>query len=150
MPEISAARSSHVLLFWKTWNAPKPMIPRAITPTRANRAIGPQLRPWLTLIGVIGLRGPPLFFPGVFLAEVPERAGPALRAGAPAFFCAAPAAAESFGLPPGFVLADRLVLPPRCGVLMLMRPRHVVVKEFADPGVAASRIVTSTSGRRQV
>src|ERR687897_218716 len=33
-------------------------MPIAITATAMNSAIGPQLRPWLTLTGVTGLRGP--------------------------------------------------------------------------------------------
>jgi len=39
---------------------PMAWMPSASAPTRANRMIGPQLRSWLTLIGVIGLRAPPL------------------------------------------------------------------------------------------
>src|SRR5689334_18654614 len=98
MPAILAARSPHDWPFWKTWKAPKPMIPTAIRPTMANSAIGPQLRPWLTLTGVIGLRGPPpAFLPGVFLA------GPLLRTGVPLFFGVVPPA-RGLALPPGLAL----------------------------------------------
>jgi len=39
-----------------TWKAPIPMIATATTPVATNRAIGPQLRPWLTRTGASGLR----------------------------------------------------------------------------------------------
>src|SRR5437763_16774594 len=99
-------------------------MPRASAPTRPKSAIGPQLRLWLTLIGVIGFRGPlpPAFDP------------PAFEPGAlaPAFFPAPPTGA-SLGLPPGFVLDGRVV-PPPCCVLMLMWPRHMGWSGKIGPG----------------
>src|SRR5262245_8287110 len=58
------------------------MISTATTPTAAKRAIGPQLRPWLTLTGAIGLRGPP----PPFLPEGADGLAPGLAAGLPEIF----------------------------------------------------------------
>src|SRR4051795_3129807 len=55
------------------------MMPTAIRPTAVNRAMGPQFRPWLTLTGVIGLRGEPPLPP-------PDEAGGVLAPGFPPAF----------------------------------------------------------------
>src|SRR5690606_2372987 len=60
---MPATRSCHVpsLAFLSTGIAAITMINRATTPAPANKTIGPQLRPWLTLTGVTGRRPlPPL------------------------------------------------------------------------------------------
>src|SRR5262249_22867843 len=148
------------------------MMPSASAPTRLNRMIGPQLRPWLTLTGVIGLRPPPLppalAAPGrVLLAVlgrvllVGEAIGEPLAPPPDAGFLAPDAdfpvpdpdfsTGASLGLPPGLVLDGRRIPPPPCGVLMLMkRPRHIGWSGSRTRGTAASRIVTGTLGRRQV
>src|SRR5262249_58246484 len=124
------------------------MMPSASAPTRLNRMIGPQLRPWLTLTGVIGLRAPPLppalAAPGrvllAALGRVPlvrEAIGEALAPPPDVDFPAPdvdfPAPGASLGLPPGLVLDGRRS-PPPCGVLMLMkRPRHIGWSEIG-PG----------------
>src|SRR6185312_7148561 len=120
-------------------------MPTATRITTANIAIGPQLRPWLTLTGAIGRRPPP------FTAGREPPALAALAAGRPAALAAEadleaaleaaalapvleedavrPAAFEAgfdsslsrFGLPPAVALvADDRRDPPLCGVLMLM------------------------------
>src|SRR6266545_2365871 len=82
MPEIPLARSCQVSSLLKTWYTPKPTMPIASSATNVLSMIGPQLRPWLTLTGVIGGRLPPPL-PPVF-------------AGVAAFVADRPAAAADF------------------------------------------------------
>src|SRR5262245_17972504 len=54
------ARSCQLRPCSYTWYAPNPTIRRATRTTAAVSPLGPQLRLWLTLTGVIGRRPPPL------------------------------------------------------------------------------------------
>src|SRR6266545_4720545 len=85
MPEIPLARSCQVSSLLKTWYTPKPTMPIASSATNVLSMIGPQLRPWLTLTGVIGGRLPPPL-PPVFAGVA---AFVADRPAAPADFAAA-------------------------------------------------------------
>src|SRR3954464_3564927 len=93
---------------------PTPTMPSAMRTTTPATAIGPQLRPPLTLTGVTGLRPLPPPLPCGPLAPVGPPAG---------------RAPPALGLPPEVVLSTLTVdgcrsLPPE--VLMLMVPRQVV------------------------
>src|SRR6266511_711903 len=79
---MRSARCSKVRLCWYTSHEPYPMMPTAISATTANVRIGIQLRPWLTLTGAIGRRGP---------LPVAGRADLAFADVAPAFAGAVPA-----------------------------------------------------------
>src|SRR5438046_10299712 len=77
------------------------MIRRAASPTAADRAIGPQFRPWLTLTGAIGRRPPPL---------PAAAAGRLLDGRAPADFAPADVAPADFApadLAPADLVEDR-------------------------------------------
>src|SRR5690242_2448119 len=86
---MPAARSCHGSEPLTEANTPYPMMPTAIRTTTPATAIGPQLRPPLTLIGAVGLRPlPPLpcgrepGLPPVDLAPV-DLAPPAFAGGFP-------------------------------------------------------------------
>src|SRR2546429_5638034 len=102
MPGMAAALPCHESIGLNPCHTPNPMIPAASSATAVNSAMGPQLRPWLTLTGVIGGRPPPLaaLFDAGALADVDLPAGLAPAAG----------------------LVDGRRLPPVCGLLMLIGP----------------------------
>src|SRR6266536_4163583 len=113
MPGMPAALSCQDSTGLNTCQRPKPMILTASRPTSENRAIGPQLVPWLTLTGVVGGR------------RTPNAAG---LAGVADFAGLAP------GLAPAAGLVDGRRLPPVCGLLMLIGPRRARVSVRVGAG----------------
>src|SRR5688572_16755743 len=102
-PSIWPTRSETVSALSYTFHPAKPMMPTATRITAVNIAIGPQLRPWLTLTGASGRR-PPALAAGREVAAFAAGREPALVA--PAF--AAPALAGAFDDAPALVaLAER-------------------------------------------
>src|SRR5215207_473699 len=116
MPSIPAARTCQDWVPLIDANTPYPMMPTAIRTTTPATAIGPQLRPPLTLTGAVGLR--PL--PPLPCGREPGR----LPGFAPADL--APADFAAGGLPWPDVLStftvDGTLSGP--GVLMLIVPRQ--------------------------
>lgn len=110
MPSMALARLSHGFEPWNDAQAPYPMMPAASTPTATKSAIGPQARPWVTLTGVTGLRGP----------LPPARGEPA---GLPEPALAPDAGRPAAGFLPVLTTVGRRSGPP--GVLMLIVPRQV-------------------------
>src|SRR5439155_25566062 len=99
MPGIALALSSQESTGLNACQTPKPTIATASRPTNANRAIGPQLVPWMTFTGVIGGLPPPL--------------PPAVLVGVPGF---ADVPVDLLpGLAPAAGLVDGRRLPPVCG-----------------------------------
>src|SRR3954464_2590476 len=94
---------------------PTPTMPSAMRTTTPATAIGPQLRPPLTLTGVIGLRPLPPPLPPLPFGPLPRGSG-------------APALPAAGGLPCPDVLSTFTVDGTRSGpgVLILIVPRQFV------------------------
>src|SRR5215216_6014149 len=102
------------------------MMPSASAPTSPKSTMGPQLRPWLTLTGVIGLRGP--------LPPAPGRAPFAALALAAPPALAPLAAGPALALPPVLALAPVLAPPPVLALAPVLAAPPVFA---ADPVLAA-------------
>src|SRR6266545_2142734 len=132
MPEIPLARSCQVSSLLKTWYTPKPTMPIASSATNVLSMIGPQLRPWLTLTGVIGGRLPPPL-PPVFAGVA---AFVADRPAAPADF----AAAADFVDAVDFAAAADFAADRPVPVLPVVFPADPAPVLPSDAALAAARV----------